>query len=164
MPFFFNCTNPCKTQKPESRTTVFPVPNCDFIKHNKVQTVLPIPSYSFSPKCRGRSLTSRRSTLQMTSLEQQPASCHSFQSFQGFICMYMNLGQVFSLSHFDIDSSIALIQLGRNSTSMLAFQALTPPRICPTTLVLICPCSSSPQVFPQSDQSKWSAFVDVHFF
>ena len=123
MPFFFNSTNPCKTQKPESRTTVFPVPNCDFIKCNKVPTVLPIPSYPFSPKCCGRSLPSQRLMLQMTSLEQHPASCHSFPNFQGFLGTYMNPGQVYSLSHFDIDSSIALIQLGRNSTSMLAFQA-----------------------------------------
>ena len=122
MPFFFNSTNPYKTQKPESRTTVFPVLNCDFIKHNRVPTVLPIPLYSFSPKCRGQSLPSWRSTLQMTSLEQQPVSCHSFTNFQGFLGMYMNPGQVNSLSHFEIDSSTALIQLGRNSTSMLAFQ------------------------------------------
>ena len=123
MPLFFNSTNPCKTQKPESRKTVFPVLNCYFIKHNKVPTVLPIPLYSFSPKCRGYSLPSQRSMLQMTSLEQQPTPCHSFPSFQGFLGMYMNRRQVYSLSHFDIDSSIALIQLRRNSTSMLAFQA-----------------------------------------
>ena len=123
MLFFFNSTNPYKTQKPESRTTVFPVPNCDFIKCNKVPTILPIPSYSFSPKCCGQSLPSWRSMLQMTSLEQQPASCLSFPNFQGFLGTYMNPGQVYSLSHLDIDSSIALIQLGRNSTSMLAFQA-----------------------------------------
>ena len=53
----------------------------------------------------------------------QPASWYSLPNGHGLRGMYMNPGQVNSLIHLEIDSSIVLIQLGEKFFDILSFHA-----------------------------------------
>ena len=123
IPTFFNLTNPLSTQKPESRTITLPEPYIGFVSHSRVPTVLPLLSCSLLPRCHAQSFPSLNSTCQMMSLSTQPASCHSFPNFHSFLGTYMNPGHVYSLSHFDMDSSIVFIHDSKQFSSMFLFHA-----------------------------------------
>ena len=53
-----------------------------------------------------------------------PASWYSLPKGQGFFGIYMKPGHIYSLTHFNIDSSIQLIQLGKKLAPMLSFHIM----------------------------------------
>ena len=122
-PRFFNSTIACNTQKPLSNTKTLPDPWTGHVSRSNVPHVLPFSSQSFRPKSVGRSFPSLKSTCQIMSLSAHPVSWYSLPNGQGLRGTYINPGHVYSLTHLDIDSSIALIQLGEKLWAIFAFQA-----------------------------------------
>ena len=122
-PCFFNSTIVCNTQKPLSNTKTLPDPWTGHVSQSNVPHVLPFSSQSFHPKSIGQSFPSLKSTCQMMSLSAHPASWYSLPNCLGLRGTYINPGHVYSLTHFDIDLSIALIQLGETLWAIFTFQA-----------------------------------------
>ena len=117
-PTFFNSTNPCKTQKPESNTTTLPALRIGHVRCSKVPTVLPLSSFSLLPKCCGQFFPSLSSTCQIISPSAQPASWYSLPKGHGFLGTNIEPGQVYSFTQLDIDLSITLIQEGKKFSAM----------------------------------------------
>ena len=111
-PRFFNSTIACNTQKPLSNTKTLPDPWTGCVSRSNVPHVLPFSSQSFCPKSVGQSFPSLKLTCQIMSLSAHPASWYSLPNGQGLRGTYINPRHVYSLTHFDINLSIKLIQLG----------------------------------------------------
>ena len=111
-----------KTQKPLSSTNTFPLRQTGFVSHSRVPIVLPISSNSLLLSCVRRSFPSHSSTTQMILESAQPASWYSLPNGHGFRGTNINPGQVFSLTHLLILSSMQLIQLGTKLLAILLFQ------------------------------------------
>ena len=110
-PRFFNSIISCNTQRPLSNKKTLPDPWTGHVSRSNVPHVLPFSSQSFHPKSVGQSFPSLKSACQIMSLSTLPASWYSLQTGQGLRGTYINPGHVYSITHFDIDSSTALIQL-----------------------------------------------------
>ena len=101
-----------KTQKPLSSTNIFPLPQTGFVSHSRVPIVLPISSNSLLWSCVRQSFPLCSSTAQMMSESAHPASWYSLPKGHGFCGTNINPGQMYSLTHLLILSSMQLIQLG----------------------------------------------------
>ena len=111
-----------------------PVDYTGLVSRSRIPVVLPILSNSLWPRFCGQPFPSLKSNAQMMLLSEQPASWYLLPNFQGFLGTYIKPGHIYSLIHFDIDSSMQLIQLGKKLVPMFLFYIwFIPPRNNPNT-------------------------------
>ena len=111
-----------KTQKPLSRTNIFPLPQTGFIRCSSIPNVLPNSSNSMLLSCVEQSFPSHSSNAQMMSESAHPASWYSLPNCHGFCGTKINPGQVYSLTHLLMLSSMQLIQLSTKLSAIFLFQ------------------------------------------
>ena len=112
-----------RTQNPLSRINTLPLPQTGSVNLSNVPTVFPRSSNCVLLSCSGQSLPSRNSRDQMMLESVHPASWYSFPNGHGLQGTNINPGQVYSLSHLLIDSSMQLIQLGTKLVAMFLFHS-----------------------------------------
>ena len=111
-----------KTQKPLSRTNIFPLPQTGFVRCSSIPIVLPNSSNSLLLSCVGQSFPSWSSNAQMMSESAYPESWSSLPNGHVFHGTNINPGQVYSLTHLLMLSLMQLIQLSTKLSAIFLFQ------------------------------------------
>ena len=101
---------------------IFPLPETGFVRHSSIPIVLPNSSNSLLLSCVGQSFPSQSSNAQMMLESAHPASWYSLPNGHGFCGTNINPGQVYSLTHLLMLSSMQLIQLSTKLSAIFLFQ------------------------------------------